>query len=187
MGDLGVRRTGVLARIGLGCSDTPTEQQFDAVAACGRHGCGERQVRSVSSSPAGPMIARRDRLAPSGAGALVRLQGGKHGPYGGRARGGVRASIRQKGEGDFDTMLEDLDFRGFAGCRAVRALAIGLPMRGRGVIAISSRSPPLVALRIRWDQRFESSSLPRRVFSEPDFLDHRLEARRSDPKQSGSY
>src|SRR5712671_2127653 len=73
------------------------------------------------------------------------------------------ASIRQKGEGDFDTMLEDLDFRGFAGCRAVRALAIGLPMRGRGVIAISSRSPPLVALRIRWDQRFESSSLQRGV------------------------
>jgi hypothetical protein len=52
--------------MGLGCSDTPTERQFDAVAACGRHGCGERQVRSVSSSPAGPMIARRDRLAPFG-------------------------------------------------------------------------------------------------------------------------
>jgi hypothetical protein len=30
MGDLGVRGTGVLARIGLGCSDTPTERQFDA-------------------------------------------------------------------------------------------------------------------------------------------------------------
>jgi hypothetical protein len=36
--------------------------------------------------------------------------------------------------------------------------------------------------RDRW---FESTSLQRRVFSEPDFLDHRLEARHSAPRWCG--
>jgi hypothetical protein len=97
--------------MGLGCSDTPTERQFDAVAACGRHGCGERQVRSVSSSPAGPMIARRDRLAPFGRRGVGETSGRQ--TWAVRRPGSRRStgtSIRQKGEGDFGTMLETLIF-----------------------------------------------------------------------------
>src|SRR5271169_6605779 len=45
--------------------------------------------------------------------------------------------------------VRNLDFRGLAGYRAVRAFAIGLPTRRSGVIAIfSSRSPALVALSV---------------------------------------
>jgi hypothetical protein len=58
----------------------------------------------------------------------------------GRTAAGLAAEYgdehQAKGRRRFRHHIRDLDFRGFAGCRAVRALAIGLPMRGRGVIAI---------------------------------------------------
>src|SRR5712675_1171451 len=47
-----------------------------------------------------------------------------------RDRAPHRAS--SKGRGRFPQHVRNLDFRGLAGCRAVRAFAIGLPMRRSG-------------------------------------------------------
>src|SRR5271167_189458 len=66
----------------------------------------------------------------------------------GRSRSHSASSIIE-GRGPVPHHVRNLDFRGLAGYRAVRAFAIGLPTRRSGVIAIfSSRSPALVALSV---------------------------------------
>ena len=77
----------------------------------------------------------------------------------GRPRSHSASSIIE-GRGPVPHHVRNLDFRGLAGYRDVRAFAIGLPTRRSGVIAIfSSRSPALVALSVGGTSRFESSFL----------------------------
>src|SRR5271155_3351642 len=67
----------------------------------------------------------------------------------GRPRTHSASSSIIEGRGPFPHHVRNLDFRGLAGYRVVRAFAIGLPTRRSGVIAIfSSRSPALVALSV---------------------------------------